>query len=50
MAQRSKRRVKQRAKAHRKHVKAGRRVRKHSKRKIGYGTRARRRKTSTRKK
>lgn len=50
MAQRSKRRVNKRAKSHQKHVKAGRKRRVHSRRKIGYGTRTRRAKKLARKK
>ncbi|HEY7957294.1 MAG TPA: hypothetical protein VII38_18435 [Polyangia bacterium] len=42
MAQRTKRRVKQRAKSHQKGVKAKRKRRIRSRRKIGYGTRTRR--------
>jgi hypothetical protein len=44
MAKRNKRRVKQRAKTHQTLVKRGRRRRKHSKRKVGYGARLRRKK------
>jgi hypothetical protein len=42
MAKRTKRRVKQRSKAHRKWVGAKRKVKKHSNRKVRYGTKKRR--------
>jgi hypothetical protein len=42
MAKRSKRRVKQRSKAHRKHVKKGQVRRKKSRRKVGFGAKLRR--------
>jgi hypothetical protein len=42
MARRSKRRVKQRSKAHQKGVKAKRRVKKRARAKVGYGTKLRR--------
>jgi hypothetical protein len=49
MARRSKRRVKQRAKAHRRGVKAKRRVKKRAASKIGYGARTRRKKAARKK-
>jgi hypothetical protein len=50
MAKRSKRRVKQRSKAHQKHVAKGRKRRIRSRRKVGYGTKLRRAKKARAKK
>ena len=50
MARRSKRRVKQRSKAHQKHVKAARRRKKGAHPKVGYGAKKRRAKKAAAKK